>query len=336
MQNTGILVVVNALCLLFAIVNSFTLGLRIPVGRVLAHFVENRQRAAWVLVVNFVVLPALVVGFAAIAPMTPDIKIGYCIVALAAGAPFAPAITRLARGDVAMSTALFLVMVVATVVVVPLLLPLAVSAVVPGVPHVGAWTLAWPLLAFVVLPVLLGCLVRLRYRDVVAGWARPLLVVQLVALVLYVNLFIYAFSDLFKAVWWGAYAAAVAVPVVGIALGSLIGRRDTAVRHAAVITTAQRSITGAIVVTIFGYTQPLANVSVTVINTVGILLLLVLALEWRRARPDDGSASIPSGVPRHPAGSVEHGVAAGRRAESEPEHEVGDAVDGRPVTWRQQ
>jgi BASS family bile acid:Na+ symporter len=62
-------------------------------------------------------------------------------------------------------------------------------------------------------------------------------------------------------------------------LGSVISPRNTGARHASVITTAQRSITGAIVVTIFGYTQPLANVSVTVINTVGILLLLLLALE---------------------------------------------------------
>ena len=50
------------------------------------------------------------------------------------------------------------------------------------------------------------------------------------------------------------------------------------------ITTAQRSITGAIVVTVFSYTQPLANVSVTVVNTIGIVILLVLALEWRRSR----------------------------------------------------
>jgi bile acid:Na+ symporter, BASS family len=298
MPGNDILIVINSLGLLFAILNSFTLGLRIPVGRVVGHFFQHWQLAVRVLVINFVVLPALVIGFAAIAPMTPDIKIGYCIVALAAGAPFAPAITRLAKGDVAMSTALFLVMVVATVIVVPLVLPLAVSAVAPGVAHVGAWRLAWPLLAFVVAPVLLGCLVRLRYADVVAGWARPLLIVQLVALVLYVNLFIYAFSDLFKGVWWGAYAAAFAVPVLGIAFGSAISPRTRATRHASVITTAQRSITGAIVVTIFGYTQPLANVSVTVINTIGILLLLILAVEWRRAHPDEVAvASAPDTAP---------------------------------------
>jgi bile acid:Na+ symporter, BASS family len=289
MPNNELLVVVNALGLLFAITNSFTLGLRVRVGRVLEDFFHHRRLAVMVLVVNFVIVPALVIGFAAIAPMQPEVEIGYCIVALAAGAPFAPALTRLARGDTDLSTSLFVAMAVVTVIVVPLVLPLAVAAVAPGVPPVGVWTLAWPLLAFVIAPLLLGCLVRLRYDEVATAWARPLLVVQLVALLLYVNLFVYGFSSLFVAVWWGAYAAALAVPVVGIALGSTISRRTAPTRHACVITTAQRSITGAIVVTVFGYTQPLANVSVTVINTVGIVILLVLALEWRRAATPQGA-----------------------------------------------
>jgi BASS family bile acid:Na+ symporter len=203
MHTDELLIVINALGLLFAITNSFTLGLTLQVGRILEHFVHHRQLAVMVLVINFVILPALVIGFAAIAPMNPDIKIGYCIVALAAGAPFAPAITRLARGDAAMSTSLFVAMVVVTVIVVPLVLPLAVSAVAPGVPHVGIWDLAWPLLAFVIAPLLIGCLMRLRYAEVVSSWARPLLIVELVCLLLYVNLFIFAFSDLFKEVWWG-------------------------------------------------------------------------------------------------------------------------------------
>ncbi|GAA4928697.1 BASS family bile acid:Na+ symporter [Actinomycetospora succinea] len=299
MPRDVLLTVVNAFGLLFAILNSFTLGLRLRVGRELAQFFRQWQLAVRVLVVNFVVLPVLVIGFAALAPMNADIKIGYCIVALAAGAPFAPALTRLARGDAGLSTALFLVMVAVTVVVVPLVLPVVAAALVPGAAHPGVWGLAWPLLTFVVVPLLLGCLLRLRYDEAVAGWARPLLIVQLASLVLYVNLFIFAFSDLFVAVWWQAYAAAIAVPVLGIAFGAFITLRDRAARHASVITTAQRSITGAIVVTVFAYTQPMANVSVTVINTVGIVILLVLALEWRRVTPEEPAPMAAGGPPAH-------------------------------------
>ena len=74
----------------------------------------------------------------------------------------------------------------------------------------------------------------------------------------------------------------VAVPILGIALGSLISRKSVGARHASVITTAQRSIGGAIIVTIFNYPQPLANVAVTIINVIGITILLLLSLEWGR------------------------------------------------------
>ena len=66
------------------------------------------------------------------------------------------------------------------------------------------------------------------------------------------------------------------------------------------ITTAQRSITGAIVVTVFDYTQPLANVSVTIINTVGILVLLLLAVEWRRAGSRRAPAAEGTSAPPGP------------------------------------
>lgn len=306
MPSSDLLTVINSFGLLFAILNSFTLGLRLPIARILEHFFRHWQLAVRVLLINFVVLPALIIGFAAVVPVDADIKIGFCIVALAAGAPFAPAITRLAKGDVAMSTALLLVMVVATVIVVPLVLPLAVYAVVPGAGHVGTWGVAWPLLACVVAPLVVGCVMRLRYEEAVTSWVRPLLIIQLVCLVLYVNLFIFAFTNLFGAVWWGAYAAAIAVPVLGIALGSVISIRGAATRHASVITTAQRSITGGIIVTIFNYPQPLANVSVTVINTIGIVILLVLALEWRRARAPE--TAVP-GTPGAPAAQESTGHA---------------------------
>jgi bile acid:Na+ symporter, BASS family len=294
MPSNETLTIINSFGLLFVITNTFGLGLRLQIGHILAHFFQHWQLAVRVLVINFVVLPALIIGFAAIAPINTDIKIGYCIVALAAGAPFAPAITRLAKGDVAMSTALFVVMVVVTVIVVPFALPLAVSAVVPGAKRVGIWDVAWPLLAFVVTPLLIGSLMRLRYGEMVSSWVRPILIISITCLLLYANVFIYAFSKQFASVWWGAYVAAIAVPILGIAFGSVISIRDVATRHACVITTAQRSISAAVIVTVFNYIQPLANVSVTIINSAGIAILLILGIEWGRAQVHKSPAATTS------------------------------------------
>lgn len=129
---------------------------------------------------------------------------------------------------------------------------------------------------------------------------RPLVIIEIACLLLYTNLFIYAFTSQFASVWWAAYLAAIAVPILGIAFGSVISIRDAASRHACVITTAQRSITAGIIVTVFNYTQPLANVSVTIINTIGIAILLILAIEWARAQVRRSSPATTSiAAPAH-------------------------------------
>jgi bile acid:Na+ symporter, BASS family len=279
-------IMIIAFGLLFVSTNSLGLGLRIQVGQVLAHFFQHWKLAAWVLLINFVILPALIIGFAALVPIPSDIKIGYCIVALVAGMPFAPLLTRLAKGNVAMSTMLMVVLIVVTLIVVPLALSPIVSAVVPGVPYIPVWDVAWPLLVFILLPLFIGCVVRVRYPEAAVRGARPLQIIAIASLLLYGDIFLVSQWHLFVSAWGsGTYIAAIAVPILGIAFGSIISLKDVVgTRHASVLSTAQRSISGAIVVTIFNYPQPLANVSVTIINFVGILILLVLSLEWGRAQ----------------------------------------------------
>ena len=51
----------------------------------------------WALVINFVVIPLLFVGYLlTIASSIPgEIKVGFCVAALSAGMPFAPILARL-------------------------------------------------------------------------------------------------------------------------------------------------------------------------------------------------------------------------------------------------
>lgn len=284
MVNSEVNTIIISFGILFVILNALSLGLQLKVGDILTHFFKNWKFAARVLLINFVLLPILIIGFAALVDIPADIKIGFCIVALAAGAPFAPLLTKLAKGDAAMSTTLFLSLIVGTIIAVPLALSPAVTALVPSVQRIPIWSVAWPLLLFLATPLILGCLARLRYPNIAEKAAKPLLKMSIAALLVYVNVFITAYLHLFGEAWGsGAYLAAFAVPVLGIVLGSLISMKNIKVKRASIITTAQRSISGAIIVTVFNYPQPLANVSINIINTIGILILLVMSLEWGRA-----------------------------------------------------
>jgi BASS family bile acid:Na+ symporter len=284
-----IFIVIITFGMLFVILNSLTLGLRVHVGQIIAHFFQNWQLALLTLVFNFIVIPLLVIGWVTLvdASIPAEVKLGFCIAALAAGAPFAPALTRIARADVATSGSLMIVLMVVTLVALPLAMPAAAATVDPGV-TVSAWDVAWPLLFFVV-PLLIGIIARLRWPDVAAQGARLFGPISLTCLIIHVALYVIAAWNEFTSAWdTGSYAAAIAVPLITIAsgyvLGFILGLKDVGTRHAFDITTGQRNVSAGLIMCLIPFAAyPLASVSFLVINFIGIVILLVFSLEWGRA-----------------------------------------------------
>ena len=94
-------------------------------------------------------LPFLFIGYLlTIASSIPgEIKVGFCVAALSAGMPFAPILARLAKANVSISTTLLVVLTVATIIALPLGLPLAIDAVDAQL-KASVWDVAWPLLLF--------------------------------------------------------------------------------------------------------------------------------------------------------------------------------------------
>jgi bile acid:Na+ symporter, BASS family len=103
-------VLINGFGALFVNLNAFGLGLRLSVGKLLAQAFAHWKIAVWALVINFVIIPLLFIGYLlTIASSIPgEIKVGFCVAALSAGMPFAPLLARLAKADVSISTTLLL------------------------------------------------------------------------------------------------------------------------------------------------------------------------------------------------------------------------------------
>ena len=156
--QSGVTLLINGFGVLFVILNSFGLGLRLPIGKLLGQVAAHWKIAVWALAINFVVIPVVFVGYLlTIASSIPDeVKVGFCVAALCAGMPFAPILARMAKADVGVATTLLVVLTVGTIIALPLGLPLAVDAVDVQI-QPSAWDVAWPLLVFLVLPLILGC-----------------------------------------------------------------------------------------------------------------------------------------------------------------------------------
>jgi bile acid:Na+ symporter, BASS family len=275
------------------------MGLRLPVGKLLAQVVAHWKIAACALAINFVIIPLLFIGYLlTIASSIPgEIKVGFCVAALSAGMPFAPLLARLAKANVSVSTTLLVVLTVATIIALPLGLPLAINAVDAQL-KTSVWDVAWPLLLFVLLPLVLGSGFRVWWPDLTPPFARWVVRVAILCLLFNLNFTLVAYWGLFLQTWGTeSYIAAVAGPFIGLGCGYLLvsGLRfkDVGLRHAAEVTTAVRNIVPMLLMMIFTFAgDPLVTVSITILNTVNIVAVLLFALMWRRAAsPSDTDAA---------------------------------------------
>ena len=89
-SQSTVTLLINVSGVLFVVANSFGLGLRLPIGKLLAQIAARWKVAVWVLVINFVIIPLLFVGYLlTIASGIPgEIKVGFCVAALSAGMPY--------------------------------------------------------------------------------------------------------------------------------------------------------------------------------------------------------------------------------------------------------
>jgi BASS family bile acid:Na+ symporter len=281
---------INVSGVLFVVVNSFALGLRLPVGKLLAGTLAHWRIAVWALVINFVIIPLLFVGYLlTIASSIPgEIKVGFCVAALSAGMPFAPLLARLAKADVVVATTLLVLLTAGTIIALPLGLPFAIDAVDAPL-DASAWDIAWPLLLFLVLPVVLGCGIRVWWPALTPPLMKWAVRGAILFLLVNVNFTLVAFWDLFVDTWGTrSYIAAIAGPFIGLGCGYLLVSslrvKDVAIRHAAEATTAVRNIAPMLLMMIFPFgTDPLVTVSITILNTIGITIVLLFVLMWRRA-----------------------------------------------------
>lgn len=257
--------------------------------------------------INFVVIPLIFVGYllTVAASIPAEVKVGFCIAALSAGMPFAPLLAKLGRANANIATTMLVVLTVATSIALPIGLPLAIKAVDVQL-ETPVWGIAWPLLLFLLLPLALGCCFRLWWPDLAPPLDRWIIRMEILFLLLNLNFTLFVYWDLFVQTWGtGSYLAALAGPFIGLGCGYLLVTgvrvKDVATRHAAEITTAVRNICPMLLMMIFPFAAyPLVTVSITILNTVGLVTVLIFALMWRRhATPAGDQHGDQSPAPKH-------------------------------------
>src|SRR5437016_6366565 len=173
--------------LVFVLSSMLAMGLDLTVSQIVAPL-RNARLVVLSLLVNFVLMPLGALALAALLRLDQPLGVGLLLLGSAAGAPFLPKLAQVAKGNLAFSVGLMVLLMVVTVGFLPLVLPV----LLPGV-SINPAKIARSLIFLMMLP-LAGALVVKAKFSAAAARVKPLLdkisslsLVLVIALLIVVN-----------------------------------------------------------------------------------------------------------------------------------------------------
>jgi predicted Na+-dependent transporter len=230
--------------LAFVVASMVAMGLSLTIDRIVGPLGDLRV-VALLLIANFVVVPAAAVVLARLLPMEQTTSTALVIYGCCAGAPFLPKLAQMAGSDVALSVGVMVLLMVVTVAYAPIVLPLAVEGAT-----VDAWQIASSLVVFMLIPLGVALVVRVRYPELAAEWVGPAGQVSTTALLIGIaaGLFV-SWREIIGAIGSWVFIGVALLVVVALAAGYLAGYgRPGATTRVTMLGTAQRNVSAALVV----------------------------------------------------------------------------------------
>jgi bile acid:Na+ symporter, BASS family len=259
--------------LVFVVTSMATAGLSLRV-RQLVEPLRRVRLVVLAVVANFVVVPLAAYGLTELIPLHRPYAIGLLLLGGAAGAPFLPKLVEVAKGDLAFSVALMLLLTVGTIIFMPLVLPL----LIPGL-AADPWPILRPLLLTMLIPIMAGMAVKARSER----WAKRLHpsfkvisnISMLLAVVLLIGLNFNAMVGTFGT---GAIGMALLFVTLAIGTGYLLGGPLRETRSVLGLGTGQRNIAAALVIATQNFGDlPGVAVMLLVTTFAGLIVLLFAA-----------------------------------------------------------
>lgn len=161
LQNTF-----TPLVLIFTVSNLAAMGLQVRMPEVMVAL-RNKKSLALIFVWGWVLGPLFGYLITRILPLAEPYVVVVLLASLAPCAPFLQQMVGKARGDMGFAGALIPLVAIGTVILMPLMAPLLIKGLT-----ISTWALAKPLLLTILLPLVIGAVIR-HYSDAVATKIFP-------------------------------------------------------------------------------------------------------------------------------------------------------------------
>jgi BASS family bile acid:Na+ symporter len=270
--------------LLFVVTSMLAMSLSLSAQQ-MTQPLKNARLVVLALLANFVLVPLLAYTIIRLIPLEQSLQIGVILLGTAAGAPFIPKLVQGAKGNVAYAVGLMFLIMVVTIFYLPIVLPL----LLPGV-EIDPWDIAQSLIVTMLIPLLMGMLIKSHSPDVADHWAPVMQRISglsiLVLLVVGLGLNI---SNILSFIGTLGIGAIVLLIVGSLVIGMLLGGRDPGILSAMGLSTANRNGAAALLVA----TQNFSGTNTLPFVLVGVVLMLLILLPFAKrlgARSDGAIA----------------------------------------------
>ena len=224
------------------------------------------------LLANFVAMPLGALALDKMLRLDEPLGVGLLLLGAAAGAPFLPKLTELAKGNLPFSVGVMVLLAIGTVGYLPLVLPLLLPGVTVNSGRIAGW-----LFLLTLLPLAAGLALRAQYGKLAArvkpvlDWVSNAILVPMVLLLAVANI-----DKILHIFGTRGILAGFLLIALGFGIGWMIGGPGSDRRRALALGTGQRNVAAALVVASESFSDPSVVIMVIVVTIVGLLTLLPL------------------------------------------------------------
>ena len=277
MQHT-LEIAFNLCVVVFVVATMVSMGLGLRLSQIIQPL-KKLQLVVGVLVTNFLFVPLATLGLAEVLGVDEGTKIALVILSLSAGAPFLPKLAEIAKKDTALATAVMLLLMVSTVVVLPLALPFFIH----GSVEVDSYAIAKSLVLMMILPLVLALVVKAK-NDVFAQKYQPKMVqlsnITLLAIVVIMSIL---HAKAIMGIFGLDMVAIVLFMILALFIGYKTGGDDVAKKVVSSLAAGQRNISAALVVWAQNFGEnPKVSIVIIAVSIIGLFILLFSAKQYQK------------------------------------------------------
>jgi BASS family bile acid:Na+ symporter len=273
---------INLLCAVTLFEMMVSIGLGVTFAE-LGVVVRNGRLLGMAGLANYVCVPAAAVGLVFLFHADALTAAGILVAAVCPGAPYGPPFTAIARGNVARAVGLMAILAGSSALLAPLLLGLLLPLTSGGEPlQVNAGKMVSTLLIAQFLPLCIGLGIR-HWRPALAERLRkPANLLSMVLNLVMLGVILSVQWKMLMAVPFRGYLGMLALVLVGVGAGWLLGGPGSENRTAMTMATAVRNVGVSLVIATGSFAGTKAVTAATAFALFQTIVMALVALGWGR------------------------------------------------------